>query len=172
MRAFLVVFLIVNFSLSADLSKLTNSQKEILAKTYIKAKPYGLEFQMMAIAWKESRFGLEPVNLNDPSCGVFHNLIETVAKNNGLSRGKYADNRICSQLINDFEFSFNEALDVLLFYRDYFKNDWRKAVKAYNAGFKIKNGESYYKDILKRIIQLKLFVEDNKKAFEMLEEIR
>ena len=155
-----------------ELETLNLEQKRVMAKTYIKAKPYGLELQFMAIAWQESKFGKEPINLNDPSCGVFHNLIDTVMDYNGFSRtNNYLRNSVCAKLIKDFDYSFHHALEVVLFFMDYHKGDWRKAIASYNAGFRTTSGTTYLQAILSKMSLLKIFIENHKGAFSELDDV-
>lgn len=172
MKYLLIIVLSISLhaSLLDELENLSFSQREVLLKTYIKAKPFDYHLTMMAIAWKESKFGKYPINLEDPSCGVFHNLIDTVAK--GADR--YTKNRICSSLIQDFDYSFSESLKVLKYFENYWRNKrgdqylWSKTVASYNAGFKWGNGKDYLEDIKARVKALKVYIVRHENVFKQI----
>ena len=153
-----------------ELENLSYSQREVLIQTYIKAKPFDYHLTMMAIAWKESSFGKYPINLSDPSCGVFHNLINTVAKD----LDTYGKNRVCANLIQDFDYSFSEALKVLKYFENYWRDKsgetllWSKTVSSYNAGFKWRNGSGYLEDIKQRIGALKIYIKKYENIFSQI----
>jgi hypothetical protein len=128
---------------------------------------------MAAIAWQESKFGKWMINLSDPSCGVFHNLLKSVAKREGKSVSKFSQARICEQLIEDFDFSFSQSLAELEYWKNYWKSKgyknnelWRRTVMSYNAGFNYKNGKTYLDNIIKKIRILKKYNISNLKFFK------
>ena len=145
-------------SLQSEFNNLNEDQRVILNLVYDKGKYFDLGYTMAAIAWQESHFGKVPINLSDPSCGIFHNLITTVANRHNLKLTSYNKNMICMRLIRDFDFSFAEALSELKYWQNYYHNqskNWQSMVKSYNAGFKKENGYEYFKAIQKKVRFLK-----------------
>jgi len=139
MKYILVALFILSSSISAE-DKLSSSQLNVLNKVYTKAKPFDLQLTMSAIAWQESHLGKYKVNLSDPSFGVFHNNIATVSNRHNI-KGQWSKSRIAERLIEDFDFSFAEALAELQYWKSYYKGKPRplsKAIMSYNCGFNIK----------------------------------
>lgn len=161
--------------LMKELKSLDDNQRAVLLKIYINAKPFDWHLTMMSIAWKESKFGKYPINLQDPSCGVFHNLVDTVIKGNEYRKDSYTRNRVCSSLIDDFDFSFTEALRVLKYFENYWKSKnggrlwWSKSVASYNAGFSWRNGDGYLEDIKKRVNVMKKYIKEKENIFSQVD---
>lgn len=128
---------------------LSEEQRLLARKIYYLTKPYDLELTMVAIAWQESRLGMVPINLQDPSCGVTHINLHTYLKLRKLSDTPYNRNWYCNRLINDLSLSVATSLEVLLWYKNYHKGNYSKMVKSYNAGFNIntKAADKYYKEV-------------------------
>jgi len=161
------LLLIVNLQASkinqlADYLKyhLTPEQKIILHKTFNKAKDFDLQYTMTAIAWQESQFGKYLINLSDPSFGVFHNHINSVARRHRITT-KWGKSRLAEKLIQDFDFSFAEALAELKYWQNYHSQyrNWSKMVSSYNAGYKwnSKSAKKYLKSIRLRVRALKKY---------------
>jgi len=139
--------------LSYELGHITPKQQKVACMVFKKAKEFHLEYTMTAIAWEESKFGKYNVNLADPSFGVFHNQIDSVADRHG-TKSKWGKSRLAEQLLYSFDFSFAEALAELKYWQTYYKNSWdwwRKMVMSYNAGHNLSNGKTYYKRIVLKI---------------------
>ena len=155
-------------SMSYEVKHLDSHQKEVLRKTFWKAKEFDYQWTLSAIAWEESKFGKYPVNLSDPSCGAFHNLLKSVAKRVDYEVNKWNMSRICEYLIRDFDFSFSQALAELKYWENYWRSKgltgnklWRRTIMSYNAGFNYKKGKNYLNRILKRIYILRKTFYDN-----------
>lgn len=152
-----------------ELNHLTSYQKTILFRTYIKAKQFGYENTMTAIAWQESRFGKYPVDLSGPSFGVFHNLVSSVSKRNGNSGTEWSNSRIAERLILDYDFSFSQSLAEIKYWENYWKSKnkphvWREIVGSYNGGYGWRHKKSsvqYLKDIIIRMKVLKKYLSKN-----------
>lgn len=136
--------------------KLDEGQKETALKIYKLAKPSGYEMTMIAIAWKESRLGKYPINLQDPSCGAHHiqivnyiNLFKI--KDTPLNRNIY-----CSKLIEDIAISTYTALEIFLTFKAFHKNNYSKAIRSYNAGYSLDNnkGMKYYEEVYNNVKEL------------------
>ena len=155
MKIFLI--LLLSISLFGDIYKelaksdrFTYEQKLTIAKAYRYGEPYDLGYTMAAIAIVESRAGDCIINLNDPSFGVYHNLLSSVIKRKHLRNTKANQNMIAHKLLTDFSFSSQMCLEELQYWKRYHKN-WKKMIMSYNAGFKYQNGRMYLKKIRKEI---------------------
>ena len=133
-------------------------QLRVLNDIWEKAKPFDLSYTMTAIAWEESQFGKYMINLQDPSCGVFHIMPST------LSGSKWDQSRLCERLIKDFDFSFSTALERYKYFYNYYRSkgyskniSWKRAICSYNAGWNWKQGLKYYKKIVKKIKYLRRY---------------
>ena len=152
-----------------ELYHLSEHQKIILLKTYIKAKQFGYENTMTAIAWQESQFGKYLVDLSGPSFGVFHNLVSSVARRNGKSGTSWSNSRIAERLILDYDFSFSQALAELKYWENYWRSKgkphiWRETVGSYNGGYRWRHKKSavrYLKYIIIRVRVLKVYMREN-----------
>ena len=163
MRHILLILVSITLSypsLWSDIRNLNPQQKTIMDKTFTKAKSFDYEYTLTAIAWHESYFGKYPLNLADPSAGVFHNSLTTVLNRNNLTQSDWSRSRVAERLITDYDFSFSQALAELKYWENYWKDKgvdrvWSHTVASYNAGFNIKNGQSYLRAIKEKIRILK-----------------
>lgn len=125
----------------------TIAQKQIILRSYEVGKPYDIGYTLAAISVKESTAGKYQINFNDPSCGIYHNLLSSV-----LSRLGYKDNymnrsMICTQLIYDTAFAEQQAIEELLFWKRKYEGQplaWQHMIQSYNAGYNHNNGHSYF----------------------------
>jgi len=164
----IVIFLVLILNvLSANTIKsykyqllhLTEEQSNVKDLISYNANKYDLKYTMLAIAFRESKFGKYKLNLADPSAGIFHQLLPTYCKELGLRPNTWNQSRVAEKLINSNTLALHTAINH--FKRDYehFKLlgysstiSWRKAVMAYNAGvYNYKIGYGYYKEIVKII---------------------
>jgi len=157
-RAFAILLAVVVISWSNPFQNLTAKQYSVFYKTWSKAKEFDLAYTMTAIAWQESRLGEYPLNLSDPSCGVFHVMPSTLTEN------KWKQSRLCERLVADYDFSFSVALQRFKYWYNYWKSKgcssataWKRAVCSYNAGYNWKKGLPYYRKIVTIIKQIKKF---------------
>ena len=167
----LIIFLFITLSFSnsikgyyKQLKHLNQNQIEIMKFIYYNAKKdANLGYTMTAIAFKESQFGRYLINLDDPSCGVFHKLLPMYAIELGLKPNKWNESRLCEKLIESYELAYKVALNDFLKNYNYWKikgyNNsiaWKRAIMSYNAGINgWKNGYRYYKEIVKIIKALR-----------------
>jgi len=172
----LLLLLIVSFSvLSARVisvkenlyyleHKLTKNQYEIMLLTYNSAKCYNLQWTATAIVWQESMFGKYKINLADPSCGYFHQLLPEYVSKLGVRANSWNMSRACEQLLF-FDTSFSVFIDkfrekeqqcAIKGYRGAGK--WRCAVIRYNGAGKIE----YYKNIVNKIKALHIYFKRQK----------
>jgi hypothetical protein len=139
-----------------ELDSLSAKQKGVLYATYHRAKQFDLGYTMSAIAWHESHFGLHPINLSDPSFGVFHNNIKSVCARHKCNR--WSRSRLAERLLFDYDFAFSESLAELEYWKNYHTSKhhifvWSLMVSSYNAGYHYdsKSAKRYLKTIKYRI---------------------
>jgi len=136
-------------------SGLSSTQQEVVLWAFEKGLPSNLGYTMAAIAMHESYAGIVVLNLNDPSFGIFHNLITSVLTREGLSNTSCNRNRTASKLILDRDYAASQALAELLHWKKRYKDNWSKTVMSYNAGTKYLNGKNYLIHIRANIALLK-----------------
>ena len=142
MKALFAILAIISFLQAEPLEWRKLNFKQRLAYLTIKniARTYDderLPQTMIAIAWQESRLGLVPINLADPSCGIFHITAKTYLYQNGIKDTLHNRNVACAMLIESVELSTHNAIKYFLAMKKHFKGDHEKAIKAYNAGYRI-----------------------------------
>lgn len=116
------------------------SQLHLLQKIYIKAKPYNLQHTAVAIAWQESALGVASVNLQDPSCGPFHQHIVYYLRRKKIPNNSFNRNKFCTMFINDFDFAFNAFIETWRLWEAKHKNKIAKhdlTIRSYNAGVNV-----------------------------------
>ena len=118
------------------LDTVNDRQLQRLVKIYESAQDTEYGLTLVSIAWKESRASTWPVNLNDPSCGPFHNKVVNVLTRESISDTPFNRNAVCGKLINNLEFSTKHALDEIAFWDKKHKGIWRKILASYNGGYK------------------------------------
>jgi hypothetical protein len=175
MKYLLVIVMFVSLNATSikqnirTLNHLTKQQKDVLFKTFKKAKPYDLSYTMVAILWQESFFGKYKINLQDPSCGYFHKLLPEYAKELNLKPNNWNQSRICQSLLN-FNTSFDVALSTLQTKYNYCKITynsnyepllWKCMVTRYNGSGK--QAKKYYKEITKKIRALNIWMKSHRK---------
>ena len=88
-----------------DLKKLSSEQRDLMIQIAELAYGFDLAYTAVAIAWQESNLGKYPVNLSDPSCGIFHKLVEPYLKGRDRKIDSFRKNQACSELISSTELS-------------------------------------------------------------------
>jgi len=164
MLKLILTLVFISLSLYASpfkkIDSLTTEQYNNLIWIYQQGKKYDLELTLTAIAWKESHFGKYPINLSDPSGGLFHNLLGSVCCRLNLTPNQWNQSRILEKLISDKEFALQQAVAELLYWKSYWKVRnkrylWKRMISSYNGGHK--GNIRYYKDIVKKIRYLKRY---------------
>ncbi len=169
MKIILVLIILLGSLQATSLSNLSYRQKQTLQYVYSRAKEFHLELTMTAIAWQESQFGKYTLSLSDPSCGIFHVMPATLAKDTNINPTKWNQSRLCERLIFDRDFSFSAALVVLKYWQNYWESKnvprvWSHMVASYNGGFDINIGTNkYLKHIIHKVRLLKAYLRRNKR---------
>ena len=143
-----------------ELEELDEEQLELMLRVYSLGGEHGLGYTLVTIAWKESDFGKYNINLSDGkygSYGVFQIRLDYALKRNNI-KTKWKRDRFAEKLLNDLEFSTNEAVKVLNFWINHHKKNTKKGQRllnvfaSYNAGYKHggKKGAQYGKDSIRR----------------------
>lgn len=171
-KALIGLMLIVGFAFGAidyedrfdrEFQKLDNSQKEMIQEIYNRSKPYDLVYSTLAIAWQESNFGKWNVNLADPSCGPFHQLVPLFIKKHKLENTQFMQNKVCGELINNLDLSVSTVISELEAWKVVHKNRWNTweyVYRSYNAGYNYDSDKAkkYAKMIKARIKVLKKYI--------------
>jgi len=158
MKKFLSILLILSGlfanSLDNELKSLTPKQRYVMHYVFYKTKQFNLGYTMTAIAWQESKFGKYPINIHDPSCGIFHIMPKYQTDN------RWKQSRMCERLIADKDFSIATALSVFKYWYNYWRSkgyskklSWKKAIMSYNGG--VKGNKKYYQQIVRKIKALR-----------------
>ena len=142
-----------------ELKNLSDNQITTLLYVFRTGGKENLAYTLTAIVWQESVFGKYMINIKDPSCGLTHIKLDTVA----LS--KWNQSRLCEELqINDDK-ALKLAIDRLKFFISYWQKKglsynlaWKRAIMSYNAGYRYWYGKKYYKKIKDKIKTLKWFI--------------
>jgi len=159
-----LLLVLLTFSLYAspfkEIDSLSKKQYTNLIWVYKQGKKYDLELTLTAIAWQESAFGKYPINLSDPSGGLFHNLLSSVCCRLSLTPNQWNQSRILERLISDKEFALQQAVAELLYWNNYWKvrrstRVWSYMVMSYNGGHR--GSKKYYIDIVKKVKYLKRY---------------
>ena len=145
---------------SKDLENISPEQRAVLNQIAKLASGFDLSYTAAAIAWQESNLGKYPVNLTDPSCGVFHKLVVPYLKARERKVTSFTKNQACSELISDLELSTSIMIEDL----EYWKLSHKRrgaaanellnlAIRSYNAGYKYKSNDAknYEKSVKARI---------------------
>lgn len=118
------------------LNDLSEEKMDKILEIYDATAHTGHQLTLTAIAWKESRASSWPVNLNDPSCGPFHNKIVNVMQREKIEDTKFNRNLVCARLIHELAFAIKHAILEIEFWEKRHKGVWRKVVASYNGGHK------------------------------------
>lgn len=157
-KKIIFILLIINISYANNIKSLkfyqslNVKQKGIMFAVFNKSKEFNLQYTLTSIAWVESHFGKYKINLDDPSCGIFHIVPKT------LSNSHWEQSRICERLIKSFNFSYSIALKRFLYFYNYYRSkgyskkiSWKRAICSYNSGWNWRKGLKYYKKVIKTI---------------------
>jgi len=158
-KVLVLIALVASILSASDYSveKLTDAQKSTMLHIYEAGKKFDLGLTLAAIAWQESQLGAHPINLSDPSCGVFHVMPSSLIRRLPLKNNAWNRSRLCERLISDLDFSVSAALMELKYWQNYWrvrlkqKNVWKHMVASYNGGFAAGPNSNYVKVIAKKV---------------------
>lgn len=150
MKILIIGLCIINFSLANGFLIYSNIDINKIVKKL--AKPFDLEKTIRTIIKIESDDGKYLVNLNDPSYGITHININTYLKRHNIKDTSFNQNKACQDLINNPILVIANAIEELLFWKEYHcknictKEQYRNVVKSYNTGFnyKSKKAQEYW----------------------------
>lgn len=160
MKILIIGLCLINFSLANGFLIYSNIDIDKIVKKL--AKPFDLEKTIRTIIKIESDDGKYLVNLNDPSCGITHININTYLKRHNIKDTSFNQNKACQDLINNPILAIANAIEELLFWKEYHcknictKEQYRNVVKSYNAGFnyKSKKAQEYWDRFFKAYNEL------------------
>lgn len=155
-------------ALKRELLSLNTTQLNNLMFVYKNGKKHNLELLLAALIWQESSFGNNPINFEDPSCGIFHNHLPVVLGRLKMKDTNYNRTFICGKLIKDNEF----ALEMTFLELEHWiinRKNWFDIIKSYNTGYQweknqkyINRAERYTKEVLLKIKTLEWFFSNYK----------
>jgi len=148
-------------TLEQEYLNMSKKQKIMLQKTYDRGSKFNAGFTLAAIYWKESQAGLYRINVYDPSCGAFHNNLNSVFARHDYKNTKFKKNIICQKLIDSYDFSLAEATAEIEYWKEVHENNWYLIWSSYNAGWNTKAGAKYANDIKAKILVLKKYIKVN-----------
>lgn len=130
----------------AQLENFTDEQVQLVREIVRLTKPYGISHTAVAIAWQESGLGRFPVNLADPSCGIYHKMVSIFLKGRNEKVDTFNKNRACSMLIQDLHLSTAVLIEDIEYWKNFHTKRGIKKVdmneyiyRSYNAGYNVKN---------------------------------
>lgn len=134
---------------------MTEFQKQTVIWAYNQGVKYDWGYTLAATAFKESSAGLYPLNVQDPSAGIFHNNV-TYAVN--YEPDTFTQNTLAIKLVLDPWLSAEYAIKHLHWSTQYLarQNDysWDNLWAAYNGGINYKGSDATsYKNDLKEYIK-------------------
>lgn len=157
-----------------QLYKLDSKQKEVMFASYEVGKKYDLGYTLVAIAWNESNLGEKNVNKTDGrygSYGPYHALMDTVLSKYGLRGTKHTRDVIAERLKTDFEFSSNEVIAELKYWKERWKHhpdQYDRMIASYNAGTKGLNSTAgiRYRDVtVNRVKAIERYMKKHQKEY-------
>ena len=148
--------------LRTEYLRMTPAQHILLQNAHNRGKPFDLGYTLAAIAWRESQAGLININIFDPSCGPFHNNLNSVFARHNYEDTRYKKNAVCQKLITNFDFAAAEGLAELEYWVSVHDGNLRKTWASYNAGWNYDSriGKMYAEMIARRITILKEFIKE------------
>lgn len=118
----------------SDLSAMSPEQLFTLAHAYRAGAEHGYGLSLAAIAWQESLAGEIRINYSDPSFGVFHAHLTTVARREGVSNG-FVKNQLAQRLVDDMDYAAEHAVAELSYWQSQYGEDWMRIWASYNGGW-------------------------------------
>lgn len=154
--------------LNAELKSLNNSQKEVMALSYLYGEQQNRGLTLTAIAWREGVFRKDAANPKEGkygTWGVYQVTMEDALRRNHMKPTKENIEFLRVKLLTDLKFAAEDAMKELKAWdakhvRDGKANVWRTTLAAYNVGTradKSPTGNLYAKDIAMRTGMIKKY---------------
>ncbi len=131
------------FSWDFDYNQLSSNETELTNKLIKIGEPHGLGLELAAIGIVETRLGKFESN-NKYICGI-HQINTRIAMKRIGSNGN--KNRLCEELNINENLSSIFALNELIYWKKYTKNNISQMITNYNSGFE---KSSHSKEYLRR----------------------
>ena len=174
-RLIWIILIFINFSFAlpqvefknscVPLAQFSESQKQVLLRSYLAGEQDGFGLTLAAIAWQESCAGVYKMNFQDPSAGNFHAYIPGVIKRYPeLKQNGFTQNMVGAMLVDDDDFAAKIAITELKFWYKEHKGNWKNIIKSYNKGYSWQKNEQanlqaekYYQEVAIRVKQLESY---------------
>ena len=158
-RLFLILFFSFTISNASNFNPndLSKDDLNLLKTIKTKGSKYGLSYSLMAIAIKESSLGKYIINVDSKDFGLYQANIKSVIARHKLKDTSWNRNKLAMQLISDFDFATQNAIDELNFWHEKHNGNWKRIWASYNGGwnYNSKKARKYSNDIYKIIRELK-----------------
>ena len=139
----MILFCVNLFSWDFDYNQLSSNETELTNKLIKIGEPHGLGLELAAIGIVETRLGKFESN-NKYICGI-HQINTRIAMKRIGSNGN--KNRLCEELNINENLSSIFALNELIYWTKYTKNNISQMITNYNSGFE---KSSHSKEYLRR----------------------
>ena len=139
----MILFCVNLFSWDFDYNQLSSNETELTNKLIKIGEPHGLGLELAAIGIVETRLGKFESN-NKYICGI-HQINTRIAMKRIGSNGN--KNRLCEELNINENLSSIFALNELIYWKKYTKNNISQMITNYNSGFE---KSSHSKEYLRR----------------------
>lgn len=187
-RLIWILLIFINFSFAlpqvefknscVPLAQFSESQKQVLLRSYLAGEQDGFGLTLAAIAWQESCAGVYKMNFQDPSAGNFHAYIPGVINRYPqLKQNGFTQNMVGAMLVENDAFAEQIAITELKYWQKEHKGNWKNIIKSYNKGYSWQKNEQanlqaekYYQEVAFRVKQLESYFkgkEAQKDRFKM-----
>lgn len=131
---------------------LTESQEEVLHRSYTLGSDVDLGWTLAAIAYQESSAGKFLVNVEGPAFGVHQVLLKSASRRMDMT-STWDKNRLAQRLMEDHDLSASLAIEELQFWQRLHGNNWTLVWASYYSGYnyRYKPGQDYAKKIASHI---------------------
>lgn len=118
----------------------SDEQIHVMQKAFDYGKPFGYNYSLAAIAWRESSAGINNVrvetfgNSTKVSYSPFHILLST-AMTHEECKTRHCASKIIDNLMNDFDYAASHAVQTLDYWYQVKDGNWLEVWKGYNGGY-------------------------------------
>ncbi len=149
-------------SLQKEWDIMSDEQITILGWAYTKGLDHGLEETMRAICWQESSAGDDLENEEDGTEGSYGYfganpvIVATRVFGTWPDRPSAWHIQMAKDALKDFDYGADQCVLELQHWLDeYLPGEWSKVWASYNAGYNLRDGKGYAKDIKAKIMFLR-----------------